>query len=89
MSRRISMDRSVALSEGVTAGSIATAVADAVTALENKVIDNDRIAIWDTVEVSTTSDLIEHTSFASDREFIEHRTITISVLTISRNEASA
>ncbi|KZE41364.1 hypothetical protein AVW09_01910 [Microbacterium sp. T32] len=83
------MDRSVALSEGVTAGSIATAVADAVTALENKVVDHDRLAIWDTLEVETTTDRIEHTSFASDREFIDHRTITVSVLTISRNEASA
>lgn len=89
MSRHITVDRTVALSEGTTAAAIATELSSAVTALENKVIDHDRVAIWDTLQVDTHTDMIEHTSFASDRELIEHRTITLSVLTISRQEASA
>lgn len=89
MSRHITVDRTVALSEGTTAATIALELSSAVTSLENKVIDHDRVAIWDTLEVATYTDKIEHTSFASERELIEHRTITLSVLTISRQEASA
>jgi len=88
VSHRVSVDRSVALTEGATPAAIGAELANAVTSLENKVIDRDRVAIWDTLEIFTTSEEVEHISF-SGTDRVEHRTITLSVLTISRSEASA
>lgn len=86
MSRTAS--HSAAIAEASTPTSITSTLDQAIAALATRVEASGRIAIWDTLEISTDIDEMESRTAAGERHVASYRTIRFDVTTVSAEEVS-
>ncbi|MDF2506338.1 MAG: hypothetical protein K0Q52_197 [Microbacterium sp.] len=89
MSDRI--HKSIALPQGYKAhpATIAAAVAAALTELEDKVKARGLRPVWDTVEISTETDIIENRTLGGETDATHVTTGEVSVLAVDPQEVQA